>query len=519
MTLSLYLSDLADGTAATVILVLVTTSVSIAALIHSRRETWPWPKVPGSLPFVGNFHQVGRIENLANQMTEWANEYGKERGAFHVNLAGVNYLVACREDMAMEIMNQRPYKIIRNDNLTAAARGVGADGVFSAEGETWKSDRRMIAPVLNKQHVEMYLDSIKTVASRLVGKWISLAEDGSSAVIVNGDLYSSTIDMQALFTFGKDFDSLRRKDSVHANDVASLLQGTMFRGLMSIHYWKIPFIGQYLDCLGWCRRRVIDYIESVIAEYEECEDDGHSPQKATIMGKLLTLVKGESSRLDRQRMVGNLLTVFFAGTDATGSILSSMLWMIATDKSGLQDELAKEARDLGDINVAAFQEINSKLPKLKSAAYETQRIYSAFPIIFLKAAQQVVFDNTTLPGGTQFLVMTRYVSTNPISPPTGVPFGPKGELPSEFCARRWLMDGGVQPPCTKKGAFMAFGHGPRTCPGRDLAEIVTLVVISSVLQRFEISLAPGHATVQRKLSFAEVPDQDIHLILKPRNDI
>jgi cytochrome P450 len=238
-----------------------------------------------------------------------------------------------------------------------------------------------------------------------------------------------------------------------------------------------------------------------------------------MMGKLLTLVKGGSSRLDRQRMAGNLLTVFFAGTDATGSILSSMLWMIATDKSGLQDELAKEARDLGDIIAAAFQEINSKLPKLKSAAYETQRIYSVFPFLMLKAAQQVAFDNTTLSSGTQLLVMTRYVSTNPISRPTGVPLGPNGEHPSEFCARRWLVDGGVQPPSTKKGAFMAFGHGPRTCPGRDVAEIVTLVVISSVLQRFEISLAPGHATVHRKLSFAEVPDKDIHLILKPRKDI
>lgn len=519
MSLSLYLSDLADGTAATVVLVLVTAPVSIAALIHSRREKWPWPKVPGSLPFIGNFHQVGSMENLANRLTDWANEYGKEHGAFQVNLAGVNYIVACREDTAMEIMQQRPFKIIRNDNLTATARGVGADGVFSAEGETWKSDRRIVAPVLNKQHVEKYLDSIRTVASRLVGKWISLAKDGSSAVVINGDLYSATIDMQALFAFGKDFDSLRWKDSVHAKDVASLLQGTMFRGLMPIHYWEIPIIGQYLDGLGWCRRRIIDYIESVIVEYEQYDDDGNSPQIDTMMGKLLTLAKGESSRLDRQRMAGNLLTVFFAGTDATGSILSSMLWMIATDESGLQDELAKEARDLGDINAAAFQEINSKLPKLKSATYETQRIYSAFPFLMLKAAQQVAFDNTNLPSGTQFLVMTQYVSTNPISPPTGVPLGPKGEHPSEFCARRWLVDGGVQPPSTKKGAFMAFGHGPRTCPGRDLAEIVTLVVISSVLQKFEISLAPGHATAHRKLSFAEVPDQDVRLILEPRKDI
>jgi cytochrome P450 len=163
-----------------------------------------------------------------------------------------------------------------------------------------------------------------------------------------------------------------------------------------------------------------------------------------------------------------------------------MLWMIADDRTGLQDELAKEARDLGDIVEASFEEINSKLPKLKSAAYETHRIYSAIPFMMLKAAQQVVFDKTPLPSGTEFLVLTRYVSANPTLPPTGVPLGPNGEHAAEFCARRWLIDGGrVQPPSTNNGAFMAFGHGPRTCPGKHLAEIVTLVVISSVLQKFE----------------------------------
>lgn len=77
-------------------------------------------------------------------------------------------------------------------------------------------------------------------------------------------------------------------------------------------------------------------------------------------------------------MAGNALTVFSAGTDESGSILSSILWMIAEDRTGLQDELAKEARDLGDMNEESFEEINLNLPKLKSAAYETHRMYSAF---------------------------------------------------------------------------------------------------------------------------------------------
>lgn len=93
----------------------------------------------------------------------------------------------------------------------------------------------------------------------------------------------------------------------------------------------------------------------------------------------------------------------------------------------------------------------------------------------------------------KFLLLTRFVSANPVLPPTGMPLESSGEHAAEFYARRWLVDGNVRPPSTNNGALMAFGHGPRTCPGIDLAEMVTSVVISSVLQRFEISLAPGHA--------------------------
>jgi hypothetical protein len=232
------------------------------------------------------------MENLANRMTEWADEYGKERGAFQVNLAGISYIVACREDTAMEIMKQRPFKIIRNENLTAAARGVGADGVFSAEGETWKSDRRILAPVMNKRHVDMYLGGIKTVASRLVDKWDMLSEDGSMAVVINGDIAVPRSTCRLFLPLGRTLFHCDGR-SVFTRRMLRRKQGAMFRGMMPIHFWEIPIIGQYLDGLGWGRQRIIDFIESVIVEYEACEDDDNNQQKNTMMGKLLTLIKGE----------------------------------------------------------------------------------------------------------------------------------------------------------------------------------------------------------------------------------
>jgi hypothetical protein len=60
--------------------------------------------------------------------------------------------------------------------------------------------------------------------------------------------------------------------------------------------------------------------------------------------------------------------------------------MVVEDRAGLQDELAKEAPDLGDIHINedSFEEINLKQPKRKSAAYETHRTFSAFSFMRLR---------------------------------------------------------------------------------------------------------------------------------------
>ena len=56
----------------------------------------------------------------------------------------------------------------------------------------------------------------------------------------------------------------------------------------------------------------------------------------------------------------------------------------------------------------------------------------------------------------------------------------------------------------------------RVCPGRELAEIEILVVLGSILRKFEIELEPNHAPMKLVTRFTESPNVDIRLILKPR---
>ena len=113
----------------------------------------PWKMVPRWLPIVGHFHLIGGTELLPEVLEKWAEEYGGESGCFEVDLIGTRFLVVCNDERAMEVLKHRPYIVQRNPNVSEAANSSGATGVFSAEGEQWKEEKKLIAAVLNRQHI------------------------------------------------------------------------------------------------------------------------------------------------------------------------------------------------------------------------------------------------------------------------------------------------------------------------------------------------------------------------------
>ncbi len=128
---------------------------------------------------------------------------------------------------------------------------------------------------------------------------------------------------------------------------------------------------------------------------------------------------------------------------------------------------------------------------------------------------------TVLPPQTNFFLPWRYISTlDNANPSRLTPLGPNNTPRADFDARRWLTetpDKGlvVERPSHKTG-FRPFGEGVRVCPGRELAEIEMLVILSSILRKFEIALEPDHAPMKLVTRFTESPNVEIRLILKPR---
>jgi cytochrome P450 len=511
--------SLSNETLLAAIVVGVATTVVAASYASRKKKQTSWPHVPGALPIIGNFHQIGAPTNIVNKLNEWADLYGKERGVFQCNIMGIPYVVVCREDTTMQVLSQRPFKVTRNKMLCASVNSCKAVGLFSSEGDSWKADRRLVAPALNHKQVREYFDSVKVVANRLVDKWTTLSAGGSSSITINRDCYQVSMDIIAMVILGADFDTLRRsRDTQEARDIEKIGDVLLQRSLAPFRYFDIPLIGQYLDGGARPIKRLHQSLDRLVEE-EEKKSDAES--SATFLSKVVKINKKDEAKLSRDRMIGNLITMFFGGTDTSGSTLTTALYVIATDTNGLQDELAAEAKLIKNPETITWDEILEALPRQRSFYYELQRHYSPAAFLILHCEEQIPFlDDTTLPEGTQIMALTQYTGLNPHSPPKGVMLGPNGEGPSQYCPRRWLTtkDGKltVEAPPTTGCEFLTFGHGMRMCPGKTFAHSTFLFIFSSILAKFKVELEPGHPPVGRMNQFVDRPNRDVKVIFTPR---
>jgi hypothetical protein len=207
------------------------------------------------------------------------------------------------------------------------------------------------------------------------------------------DLGNITADSISVVTLDQDFDFLNHPDSREASDVQKIMAGSFARVFSPISYWRVPVIGQYLDGIGFAIDRFSNMMSQVVRDYERAhgkssssgdgeesvEANGTSPSKKTFLSLLYDAMHSENTKLSHERVIGNIVSLFFAGTDTTSKTLAFALYLFARDTE-LQQQLQTEVAGV-DLKTATLQDLYERLPRLKSFFACTVYLLSFFALI------------------------------------------------------------------------------------------------------------------------------------------
>jgi len=214
-----------------------------------------------------------------------------------------------------------------------------------------------------------------------------------------------------------------------------------------------------------------------------------------LLAKLQDGKDDEGNPMSKPELTAEALTQLIAGSDTTSNSSCAITYHLAHNPQ-VQQKLQKELDDaLGsdDDPVATFEQVK-RLPYLDAVINEALRVHSTSGIGLPRIVPEggLTVCGRFFPEGTVLSVPTYTVHRNKEA---------WGEDADAFRPERW--DEGDKVAMQK--AFNPFSFGPRSCVGRNLASMELLIIVASILRRYEFVLEEPDKVFDTREGFLRKP--------------
>ncbi|KAJ3167400.1 hypothetical protein HDU88_002322 [Geranomyces variabilis] len=379
--------------------------------------------------------------------------------------------------------------------------------VLPATTDTWKTHRKLVAPVFSVKHLRLALDVVNARTDDLIEFWRSRhAGSDSRPANVHAHLTAATFDMIGGIAFSynpgslkafvdsPDDDAARRATSKTARLEYSMNQavdGLVRRAPVPGFLWKAIFgpsaERRWRDHVAFVRSEVRNIImKRTNSEEGQAPRDGVAADVADVLDRLLTENKKEGGkRLSDEEVIDEVLMFFLAGHETTANTLVWTLLKL-TEYPAVAAKLRAELDAIlgpGDRH-SSYDDLQT-LPYLAQVIKEVMRVHPVAATI----PRQLLAD-THIHGyfvGKGALVNLNVTAIH-LSREV---YGPDAHV---FRPERWA-DGWTPEP----GGYVPFGHGPKGCIGEKLAMMELKAILSRIVKKFDFdivldqSLTPVHA--------------------------
>ena len=421
---------------------------------------------------------------------------------FPVRFGSMKVLVVADHAAVTAILKDRPGGFRRPLRTVQVALEMGGNlGLFQAEGDDWRKQRRLVMSALAPTAVKAYFPTLLKVAGRLRKRWEAAARQ-QVVIDLSADLKRYTVDVIAGLAFGTDVNTLESGEDVIQQHLDIVLPAVARRTFTPFPYWRyirLPIDRQLDRSVVALRSAIGDLILQARARLDA--DQARESAPRNLLEAMLIEAAKPDSGLDDTAVLGNVTTMLLAGEDTTANTLGWMLYLM--QKNPAQMQLAQEEvrRVAPDARAFTIEQLDA-LYFLDACAQEALRLKPVAPFMPLEALRDTVVADIAVPAGTLVWCVMRHDTMRDVYFPDAEQFLPQRWLGDESSA-----DADASVVSGDKRISIPFGAGPRTCPGRYLALLEIKIAMALLLGHFEIDsvgTADG-SEVQETMDFVMAP--------------
>jgi len=352
-------------------------------------------------------------------------------------------------------------------------RGGLGDGLFNAEGDAWREQRRIVAPTFSPAAVAGFAGTIAAVLRGRIAGWSPTARPTDMAA----EATATTMGIIAATLFAGDARLTAPAAAGHITamlDAAGRARLTAMLGLpaMGPGSRRARVGGRFLrDTLGM----LADERAAAGAEGQWGDD---------FFGGLVSALHARYPAPEaRELAVDNAVAFYVAGHETTANALTWTIYLLAAQPD-LQEELRGEA--VAALGGGGMQTLDARLPRLRAVLDEALRLYPPAPRLDREAMADDELSGHPVRRGDLVSIWPYVLHRHRAW----------WDRPDAFDPERFLGD---RRAAMHRYQYLPFGAGPRVCVGARFAVVEALIVLAHWLaaRRFRLRAGPPPVPVGR----------------------
>jgi cytochrome P450 len=412
--------------------------------------------------------------------TQSALNYAAQLGPiYQFQALGARYVVGAGSELVRELNDESRFCKYVGPEIDAL-RVIGGDGLFTAHNDepNWRRAHMLLMPAFTQAAMRRYHPVMLDTAAELTTYWDARA--GAGTVDVSADTTRVTLETIGRCAAGYSFDAFATTDThPFVEHMVAALRGSDRLGVL-----RNTFLPRFVANRAEHKvRRHAEFMHGIADEIiaaRRVEGLGHHDDLLEIM-----LAPGEDGRpaLDEANIRYQLINFLVAGHETTSGALSFALYFLSQHPDVFARARAEVDRVWGAVDRPEFEQVG-KLRYVRRVLDESLRLQPTVPGYYRAARADTMLVGTyPIRKGEWVLALIGPMHRDPR-------WGGPGLKPvDEFDPDRFEPDRVKARP---GHLYKPFGTGERSCIGRQFALHEAVLVLGTMIRRYDIVVEPGY---------------------------
>jgi cytochrome P450 len=402
-----------------------------------------------------------------NAITAWRAEAYEEPYIADRNMLG-GYVLINDPDLIRYVLVENaanyPKDALQLEKLTPA---VGR-GLLTADAESWRLQRRTVAPLFQPASVAGYLASMAASIEEMLARWDGYARSGATIDIAR-EMTALTYDIISRTVFSHEIET--------PAEVMGAAITTYFEALGRIDLWDVLPLPRWLPRPAFIRARPAQGIfrEEVgrLLERRRARIAAGGAVPDDLVTRLMQARDPETgASLSDTVIHDNLVTFIGAGHETTANALAWTLFLLS-EFPDADERVAFEAARLGEqIDAEGI----ARLAGTRMILEESMRLYPPVPFLSRGVAARDRIADVEVTRATRIIIAPWVLHRH----------RKLWDEPDLFRPERFAPESRAK---ISRFAYLPFGAGARICVGMGFAMQEALLALAMIAGRFRVTLA------------------------------